>query len=296
MKRSLCAAAALVLSGGVLVAQVPAATAETTIPKAVNGARVEVTLKTAVERLKVATENRYGYERSKFVHWNDVDRDCQNARAEVLKAESRVATNGGCTVKYGNWFSSYDGLTLKYASDVDIDHMVPLAEAWDSGARVWTAGKRQAYANDLTDPRALIAVSDTSNQSKSDNDPNHWLPARNVCNYVKQWVIVKTRWALTVDQAEKSFLYSTAYKCPRTVLVTHLAKVTNVVYGTTSSTGGGGGSGSCTPGYSPCLPPMSDYDCAGGGGDGPGFANGPIYVTGSDPYNLDGNGDGVGCE
>jgi hypothetical protein len=53
---------------------------------------------------------------------------------------------------------------------------------------------------------------------------------------------------------------------------------------------------SCTPGYKPCLAPASDYDCAGGSGNGPAYANGPVYVTGSDPYDLDANGDGVACE
>lgn len=52
----------------------------------------------------------------------------------------------------------------------------------------------------------------------------------------------------------------------------------------------------CTPGYSPCLSPASDYDCAGGSGDGPAYADGPIYITGSDPYGLDADGDGVACE
>ncbi len=56
------------------------------------------------------------------------------------------------------------------------------------------------------------------------------------------------------------------------------------------------GSGSCTPGYDPCIAPGPDVDCEGGGGDGPRFVAGPVRVSGSDPYRLDGNGDGVGCE
>jgi hypothetical protein len=52
----------------------------------------------------------------------------------------------------------------------------------------------------------------------------------------------------------------------------------------------------CTPGYSPCLPPASDYDCADGTGDGPEYAEGPIDVTGSDPYGLDSDSDGIACE
>lgn len=58
----------------------------------------------------------------------------------------------------------------------------------------------------------------------------------------------------------------------------------------------GGGGGNCTPGYSPCLPPASDYDCAGGTGDGPEYAQGPVEVSGDDPYGLDDDNDGVGCE
>lgn len=52
----------------------------------------------------------------------------------------------------------------------------------------------------------------------------------------------------------------------------------------------------CTPGYDPCLPPASDYDCAGGSGDGPGYATGPVRISGSDPYDLDRDGDGIACE
>lgn len=52
----------------------------------------------------------------------------------------------------------------------------------------------------------------------------------------------------------------------------------------------------CTPGYKPCLKPASDYDCAGGSGDGPKYVQGPIKVTGSDPYGLDSDNDGIGCE
>jgi hypothetical protein len=62
------------------------------------------------------------------------------------------------------------------------------------------------------------------------------------------------------------------------------------------SGGGGGGGSNCTPGYSPCIPPGPDVDCLGGGGDGPRFVQGPVQVTGSDPYGLDSDGNGVGCE
>ncbi len=68
------------------------------------------------------------------------------------------------------WYSPYDGATWTAASDVDIDHMVPLAEAWASGAWAWTTSQRQTYANDLGGPE-LWAVTDSVSQSKGDKDP-----------------------------------------------------------------------------------------------------------------------------
>lgn len=287
---------ALALTALAIVPAQPAS-ATTSIPKAVNGKRVELTATLMLNRLKVATENRIGYSRTKFKHWDDVDRDCQNTRAEVLKSESRVRTNSGCYITSGSWLSSYDGKIYHYASYVDIDHMVPLAEAWDSGARSWGAGRREAFANDLTDSRTLRAVSASSNRSKGDKDPKDWLPSQNLCKYVKDWIAVKMRWSLSVNPGEKAVLYDWVHnRCAPAVIVTHKADVKYVVYGSASGGSGTGGGGSCTPGYSPCLPPMSDYDCAGGSGNGPGYANGPIYVTGSDPYDLDRDGDGVACE
>ena len=104
----------------------------------------------------------------------------------------------------GRWFSYYDRVSWTLAADVDIDHMVPLAEAWDSGARSWTTARRQAYANDLGDRRSLVAVTDNVNQAKGDQDPAAWLPQSPSCRYVREWVAVKIRWrpdALT--RAEK---------------------------------------------------------------------------------------------
>lgn len=92
--------------------------------------------------------------------------------------------------------------------------MVPLAEAWRSGASSWTTAQRQAYANDLTRPQ-LIAVTDNVNQSKSDQDPATWLPSRTAykCTYVRAWVHVKHYYDLNVDSAEKSALQSVLNGC-----------------------------------------------------------------------------------
>ena len=90
------------------------------------------------------------------------------------------------------------------------DHVVPLKEAWISGARTWTAAQRQNFANDLTRPQ-LVAVTDNLNQSKGDQDPATWLPPLNSfkCNYVVAWIQVKHYYGLTVDSAEKTALTNT---------------------------------------------------------------------------------------
>lgn len=161
-----------------------------------------------LDSLSVATPNPAGYERSAFTLWIDADHDGCDTRAEVLKAESLVpvTTNSSCTVQAGEWNSWYDGATWTNASDVDIDHLVPLAEAWASGAYAWTAEQREAYANDLAYDHTLEAVTDNVNQSKGDRDPAAWLPALNQCRYAQYWVTVKDRWNLTVDAAERAAL------------------------------------------------------------------------------------------
>lgn len=148
------------------------------------------------------------YDRSYFTHWIDANSDGCDTRAEVLKAESLVPVtySSGCTVATGQWYSWYDGATWTNASDVDIDHLVPLSEAWKSGAWNWTADQRQAFANDLGYAHALEAVTDNVNQSKGDQDPATWMPTLEQCNYAIDWVTQKWRWNLSVDDNERSLL------------------------------------------------------------------------------------------
>ena len=116
--------------------------------------------------------------RDKFHLWIDADGDGCNTRNEVLIAEATTKPTIGasCTLTGGRWHSYYDNADWTLASDLDIDHLVPLAEAWDSGARNWTAAQREAYANDLGDARDLVAVTDNVNQAKGDRDPAEWMP------------------------------------------------------------------------------------------------------------------------
>lgn len=188
-------------------------------PKKVTPAPAANTLHARVAALQVAPERRTGYDRNAFKHWNAGANptDGCDTRREVLIAEAVVAPLVGarCAFTGGKWFSYYDGVETTDSSKFDIDHLVPLAEAWDSGAYAWDATRREAFANDLGDPRSLIAVSAASNRSKGDRDPAEWMPpaAEAHCRYLTEWVAVKTRWSLSVDPVEKEFLTNRSGRC-----------------------------------------------------------------------------------
>ncbi|MCC5475980.1 HNH endonuclease family protein [Streptomyces sp. NPDC059680] len=172
------------------------------------------TARSYLSQLTVATENRTGYQRSLFPTWITISGTC-NTREWILKRDgTNVVTDSACTATSGSWYSPYDGATWTSPSDVDIDHLVPLAEAWDSGASKWTTAQRQAFANDVTRPQ-LLAVTDNVNQAKGDQDPATWVPSRSayVCTYVRAWVQVKYYYGLSVDSAEKTALTNYLANC-----------------------------------------------------------------------------------
>ena len=183
-------------------------------------------LTTAIGDLTVASEVRTGYSRDLFPHWVDADGDGCSTRNEVLIAEADdpVSVGSGCSLSGGRWFSYYDRVSWTSTSDVDIDHMVPLAEAWDSGARAWTTATRQAYANDLGDSRSLVGVTDDVNQAKGDQDVAEWLPQYDRCRYLREFVAVKLRWRLSVDAAEKQAMSSLASSCTNTTITVTRAR------------------------------------------------------------------------
>ena len=196
------------------------------VPPAAYAATYSAPLTTAVEDLAVASEVRTGYSRDLFPHWVDADGDGCHTRNEVLIAEADdpVTITGTCTITKGRWFSYYDRVSWTDPADVDIDHMVPLAEAWDSGARTWTTATRQAFANDLGDSRTLVGVTDNVNQAKGDQDPATWLPQYDRCRYLREWVAVKHRWRLSVDSQELSALRSLASSCTDSTITVTLAR------------------------------------------------------------------------
>lgn len=159
----------------------------------------------------VAPEYSTGYDRDLFPHWT-VTNGC-STRDRVLIEESASFAQVdpfGCRVVAGDWVSPFDGIVWDDPAEIQIDHLVALKEAWESGAWAWTEAERRDFANDMGDPRSLNAVTGSVNQSKSDLEPQNWLPpspsAR--CQYVADWIAIKARWQLTMDAPEISFLRS----------------------------------------------------------------------------------------
>jgi hypothetical protein len=197
---------------------------------AVDKATAFASVDAGIKALKVAPDVRAGYARSLFKHWSDLDKNGCNTRNDVIIQEAleKPKVEADCKIvkDTGKWYSAYEGLTITNFSALDVDHFVPLAEAWDSGASKWDAAKREQYANDMGDPVSLIAVSAATNRSKSDQDPGDWLPvlANYHCAYIKQWVQVKIRWSLTVDEKELKVLKDVNAKCPKSKISVVIVK------------------------------------------------------------------------
>lgn len=168
----------------------------------------------ALDSLKVTTERPMtGYSRDRFPHWRSAGSNC-DVRDTVLARDGKNVKKTGCNVTGGEWFSVYDKVTVKDPADVDIDHMVPLANAWRSGADAWDDQKRGDFANDLERPQ-LFAVTASSNRSKGDQNPAQWKPPNTeyYCQYAQQWITVKSYWKLTITADEKRALTSMLGTC-----------------------------------------------------------------------------------
>ncbi|MFB9765525.1 HNH endonuclease family protein [Nocardioides kongjuensis] len=167
------------------------------------------------------------YERDAFgAPWADLDRNGCNQRDDVLLRDAepgtvRTARQGRCDhdVLAGAWRDPYTGKELVFddlkdlgqAQAIQIDHVVPLAEAWVSGAAGWDDERRAAYANDLD---GLLAVDGPANAAKGADDPAAWRPRKDVqCAYARRWITVKARWGLTVDPSEVAALEDMLGRC-----------------------------------------------------------------------------------
>lgn len=243
--------------------------------------------------LPVEAEQTNGYDRDLFNHWVTQGDGC-DTREHVLAEEAQNGSTRNCTTT-GTWVSLYDGRSITDTSKLDIDHMVPLAEAWGSGAWAWDADTREAYANDITWDGSLIAVTAGSNRSKSDGDPAEWMPSSmDRCLYAVEWMLVKYRWSLTVDPTEQATLSSWAGDCADSTvnLPAQATVVEDTAQPVTNQPAPAAGQGAQpNPGAAtdPQFPSCKDAKAAGFG----------PYVRGTDPeYNWyrDGDNDGTVCE
>jgi len=243
-------------------------------------ALAEETLASKIAKLPVLPEHPSGYKRSLFPHWDTLVNGC-SVRETVLISESTttpVRLPRTCAVVKGTWSSPYDGTVHTDPTKLDIDHVVALKEAWDSGAWSWSTAKRRQFANDLTDPRSLIAVSAVSNREKSDKDPTAWLPRSAYrCTYLEAWVSVKLRWGLAVDKPELSALRTLSGSCSATPSTPAPPTTTPAPPTTSLPT-------ESTPYYPTCT-------AARAAGAAPLYAGSPGYRAA-----LDRDGDGVACE
>ena len=166
-----------------------------------------------------------GYSRDLFPHWSDAREygwtlpagtpdpgSCDVRDAALIRDGRNEVVRSGCYVERGRWFDPYTGRTYYMPSDIDIDHVVPLANAWRSGASSWTTARRESFANV---PKDVLAVEDNANQSKGDKGPEAWKPPRQAyhCAYARKWILIKHDWRLSITSAEKSALSGMLSTC-----------------------------------------------------------------------------------
>ena len=164
-----------------------------------------------------------GYSREEFPHWasdaagfgwKEPDGSCDVRHAALIRDGEGVQIDEDCSITAGTWLDSYTGRTVTDSSEVEIDHVVPLANAWRSGASSaeWSTADREAYAND---PEALLSTDAGTNRTKGDKGPEAWKPPNHDywCEYARRWIWIKSDWHLTVNPAEKSSLQQMLGTC-----------------------------------------------------------------------------------
>ena len=249
--------------------------------------------------LSLAPENAVSdYDRSEFPHWDDEDGDGMNTRLEVLAVE-KISGVGWYSRWDGVWYEGEGGLS---APSFDIDHIVSLSEAWDSGASEWDPYDRDIFADDILN---LVAVSASSNRSKGARDAGEWLPPDpdGRCFLAIRVIQVKSKWELSVDQVEYEALRDLIEDCGSNIpqipappeSSSTPTPIPSAPVPTTQSSYGGSYYRTANG------VDIDQYDANGNGdincGELPSAAK-PVTVLNpvEDPYRLDGDGDGIGCE
>ena len=249
------------------------------------------------------------YSRSQWKHWTDEDGDCQDARQEALISESLVEvtfeSERKCRVATGRWYGAFASIYVEVPGDLDIDHLVPLKNAHDTGGWAWSSARKEQYANYLGDPDHLIAVTKGANRSKGAKGPEEWRPPDEGywCQYATDWAEVKMEWGLTMTQRETEAVIVMLDTCEEPVDVK--AKRAEGIDGTDTSGQAAAGEATATPTLVAELEPVEstpvygsceeaveagESRVQGSVGGGRGFPKEMV------PSARDGDGDGVVCE
>ena len=156
------------------------------------------------------------YDRGDWRHWEDFDSDCQNTRQELLISTSLAPVSftnvRKCTVATGIWIGPYTGQVFTIASDVDIDHIIPLKYANDHGGALWSPLLKKVFAND---PDNLLVTEDNANQSKGAKGPSEYMPplASYHCDYMRRWRFLVAKYELEIDRKDADLITLTLREC-----------------------------------------------------------------------------------
>lgn len=158
------------------------------------------------------------YDRSEWGRWLDYDNDCQDTRQEVLIEESIIPVTldeSGCKVISGVWLCLLTGNVYTDPSLLDIDHVVPLKNAHESGGNTFTKDDKYQYFNNLENSNHLMAVYRGANRSKGAKSPDQWMPEYQPfrCTYLNYWISVKRYYRLTMSDEEYRFIDTELRKC-----------------------------------------------------------------------------------
>ena len=186
------------------------------LPGTVNQTAVQQS-KTAIKEAK-REERPFSlvYDRKDWPHWIDADHDCQDTRTEILIAASQVPVQfrneKHCSVVAGQWYDPYSGKTWTKASDLDMDHVVPLHWAHNHGGANWPKAQKQQFAND---PKNLIPAEDNLNEAKGDKGPDQWMPPNQTyrCEYLQRFTAVVAEYHLQPTATEKRVIDRMASAC-----------------------------------------------------------------------------------
>ena len=232
------------------------------------------------------------YDRGEWSHWVDEDGDCQDARQEALVVESETpvtyTNDDRCRVASGSWWGPYTGERFTEPGSLDIDHMVPLANAHRSGGWAWSEDRKREYANDLSYGGHLIAVKASANRAKGNRGPEDWKPPERGywCRYAIDWIAVKNAWGLTATESEATALEEMLSTCEpsRSLAVVRVESSQPGVRLSPTPVSG--------KTYASCdeAEDADEPRVRGSKGNGRGFAVGMV------PSARDGDGDGVVCE